>query len=117
MIHTMDRAASLYPTDMRSRLTLLASLLSLALALSGCMFGPNYRRPEIETMEKYRFGEKVARDIADTAWWEQFGDPVLNEMIRIALVENKDIRIATARIEEFQGRYGVTRSELFPQIG
>lgn len=80
------------------------------------MFGPNYRRPEIETMEKYRFGEKVARDIADTAWWEQFGDPILNELIRIALVENKDIRIATARIEEFQGRYGATRSELFPQI-
>lgn len=102
---------------MRSRLTLLAFLLPLVLVLQSCMFGPNYRRPEIETMEKYRFGEKVARDIADTAWWEQFGDPILNELIRIALVENKDIRIATARIEEFQGRYGATRSELFPQIG
>ncbi|MCC2681277.1 MAG: efflux system, outer rane lipoprotein NodT [Nitrosospira multiformis] len=104
---------------MRSRLTLLAFLLPLVLVLQSCMFGPNYRWPEVEAMEKYRFdfGEKVTRDIADTAWWEQFGDPILNELIRIALVENKDIRIAAARIEEFQGRYGATRSELFPQIG
>jgi multidrug efflux system outer membrane protein len=81
------------------------------------MLGPDYRRPEIETMEKYRFEEKATRDVADTAWWRQFGDPILNELIRIALVENKDVRIAAARIEEFQGRYGATRSELFPQIG
>ena len=49
-------------------------------------------------------------------WWEQFRDPIMNELIRTALEENKDIRIAAGRIEEFQGRYGATRSALFPQI-
>ena len=54
---------------------------------------------------------------ANTAWWTQFRDPVLVELVRIALVENKDLRIATARIEEFAGRFRSTRADSFPQIG
>jgi multidrug efflux system outer membrane protein len=94
-----------------------ALLALVALALGGCMIGPHYRKPQVEVMNKYRFDDKTSRDIADSMWWEQFRDPVMNELIRIALNENKDIRIAAARIEEFQGRYGATRSELFPQLG
>lgn len=94
----------------------LASALALAALLGGCMFGPDYRRPHVEVMEKYRFDDIARHDIADVLWWKQFGDPALNELIDTALIENKDIRIAAARIEEFQGRYGATRSELFPQL-
>ena len=50
-------------------------------------------------------------------WWEQFDDPVLNELIQTALRENKDLKIAAARVEEFMGRYGTTRAALFPQVG
>ena len=67
-------------------------------------------------MNKYRFDDKTSRDIAGSVWWEQFRDPIMNELITTALEENKDIRVAAARIEEFQGRYGATRSALFPQI-
>ena len=80
------------------------------------MVGPDYRQPQVEVMNKYRFDDKTSRDIADSMWWEQFRDPIMNELIRTALEENKDIRIAAGRIEEFQGRYGATRSALFPQI-
>ncbi len=55
--------------------------------------------------------------LANGAWWTAFRDPVLIDLIRIALVENKDLRIATARIEEFAGRFKRTRADLFPQIG
>ena len=79
--------------------------------------GPDYRKPQVEVMNQYRFEDETSRDIADSMWWEQFKDPVMNELIRVALDENKDIRIAAARIEEFQGRFGATRSELFPQLG
>ena len=89
----------------------------LTLALGGCMVGPDYRKPQVEVMNQYRFEDETSRDIADSMWWEQFRDPVMNELIRVALDENKDIRIAAARIEEFQGRFGATRSELFPQLG
>ena len=64
----------------------------------------------------WRFEEKEAREVANTAWWEQFDDPVLNELIQVALKENKDIKIAAARVEEFMGRYGTTRAALFPQV-
>lgn len=88
-----------------------------AVLLSGCTVGPDYVRPGLDLPETFRFEEREARDLANTAWWTQFRDPVLQELIRIALVENKDLRIATARIEEFAGRFRTTRADLFPQIG
>ena len=81
------------------------------------MVGPNYRRPSVETPPSWRFEEKEAREVANTKWWEQFGDPVLNELIEIALKENKDVKIAAARVEDFMGRYVTTRAPLFPQLG
>jgi multidrug efflux system outer membrane protein len=94
---------------------ILLSLL-LALVLCGCTMGPDYRRPDVETPGAWRFEEKEAREISNTNWWEQFNDPVLDELIRVALKENKDLKIATARVEEFMGRYGTTRAALFPQV-
>lgn len=95
------------------------SILSaaVALALGGCMLGPDYQRPEVEVPAAYRFAEPGAADVSNTAWWEQFQDPVLNELIQTALAENKDVKIAAARVEEYLGRFGETRSRLFPQVG
>ena len=83
----------------------------------GCAVGPDYQRPKVDIPQAWRFEEKEALDVANTAWWEQFNDPVLNELIQSALKENKDLMVASARIEEFIGRYRTTRSYLFPQIG
>ncbi len=89
----------------------------LAIVLSGCMMGPDYRRPALETPASWRFEEKEEKEISNAAWWEQFNDPVLNALIQTALKENKDVMLATARVEEFIGRYGITRASLFPQVG
>jgi multidrug efflux system outer membrane protein len=89
----------------------------LALLASGCMVGPDYVRPPVDTPTAWRLSNKEARDLANSAWWEQFGDPVLNDLLATALRENKDLLIATARIEEFAGRYGIVRAPLFPQVG
>lgn len=89
----------------------------LALLLGGCMMGPDYFRPAVETPSAWRLSEKDAKDLANTVWWEQFGDPVLNDLMATALRENKDLMIAAARIEEFAGNYGIVRSGLFPQVG
>ncbi len=91
--------------------------LLLTLALAGCMVGPDYQRPEVDTPAAWRFEEVEAHEVTNTLWWEQFGDPVLNDLIRTAVQENKDLRIATARVEEFLGRLGVTRADLYPQVG
>jgi multidrug efflux system outer membrane protein len=76
--------------------------------------GPDYKRPVIDTPAAWRFEEKDVRDLANTAWWQQFNDPVLNGLVGTALEQNKDLLIATARIEEFFGRYFSTRGDQFP---
>jgi len=89
----------------------------MVLLLSGCMIGPDYSRPTVEAPAAWRITEQEAKDLADTAWWEQFQDPVLNDLVLAALRENWDLMIASARIEEYAGRYGVSRADLAPQIG
>jgi multidrug efflux system outer membrane protein len=87
------------------------------LLLAGCAIGPDYRRPEIVSPPVWQVDMQHAKDTANTAWWEQFNDPVLNELIGTALRENYDLLVATARVEEFYGLYGATRADLFPQVG
>ena len=97
------------------RKTLLVTLVSLL--VGGCMVGPDYVRPPVDAPAAWRLTEPQAKDLANTAWWEQFGDPVLNELVATALRENKDLLIASARVDEFAGKYGFVRSGLFPQVG
>jgi len=89
----------------------------ILLMLTGCMtVGPDYERPSIDTPTSYRFEEKEVQDLANTEWWEQFNDPVLNSLVATALQENMDLLIATARVEEFFGRYFATRGNQFPFV-
>jgi len=92
-------------------------IIILALLTASCTVGPDYKRPAVDVPTGWRLSEKEAKDLAQTAWWEQFKDPILNNLITTALRENKDLMIAAARIEEYAGRYGVVRSGLFPQVG
>jgi multidrug efflux system outer membrane protein len=89
---------------------------AMVLALAGCAVGPDYKRAPIEEPAKFRFQDPGDLESADTAWWTLFGDPVLEQLIGEALANNKDLRIAAARVEEFAGRLTVTRSQLYPQL-
>ena len=93
------------------------AILLLSLALAACKVGPDYRRPQLELPAGWRISEPQAREVADTLWWEQFQDPVLAELILAALKENKDLKLAAARVEEFQGRLGLARGALYPSAG
>ncbi|KAF5050730.1 Outer membrane protein OprM [anaerobic digester metagenome] len=89
----------------------------LALMGAGCTLGPDYVRPDLDMPSSWRVDDREAKDLADTAWWGQFGDPVLDGLIDTALKENKDLLIAAKRVEEFEARYGIVRADLFPQVG
>ena len=95
----------------------IIAITLLVLIMGACTVGPNYTRPDVDAPSTWRIEEGEGKNLANTAWWEQFGDPVLNELITIALQENKDLMIASARVQEYAGRLTTTRSELFPQIG
>jgi multidrug efflux system outer membrane protein len=92
-------------------------LLLATLSLAGCSLAPTYQRPEVPVPAQWQINIQTANDLANTVWWKQFQDPVLDNLIQTALQENKDVQIAAARVEEFMGRYGVTRSAQFPQVG
>jgi multidrug efflux system outer membrane protein len=94
----------------------------LALLIGGCAVGPDYRRPETEVPSEWQTRDTSAVldstsiAAADTGWWQMFGDTVMTGLIRTALQENNEVRIAAARVEEFMGYYGVTKSDFYPKI-
>lgn len=94
-----------------------ALLFLLALPLIGCMVGPDYLRPTVETPPAWRLTEENARETVNTAWWRQLDDPVLDDLIAAAIGENRDLRIASARVDAFAARLGVVRADLYPQVG
>lgn len=100
-----------------STMRIPALIVMFAFALGGCTVGPDYTRPVTETPDSWRIDYPAAEDVANTVWWEQFGDPVLNELVDSALRENLDVRIAAARVDQFVGALTATRSQLYPQLG
>lgn len=94
------------------------SIPCLALSLlAGCATGPDYKRPDIDAPAKWRVDYEGTADLANTAWWETFQDPVLNNLIQTALRENKDLLIAASRVEQFKARVDIARSGFYPQFG
>ncbi|WP_342316710.1 efflux transporter outer membrane subunit [Lysobacter sp. FW306-1B-D06B] len=90
---------------------------ALLLFSLGCTLGPDYVRPTIDTPDAWRIAPGEAKDLANTQWWTTFNDPVLDELIDTALAENRDVRIAAARVDQFLGALTATRSRFFPTVG
>lgn len=93
-----------------------ACLLAAA-ALAGCTLGPDYRRPEIAAPAAFQYEPKDAAATADTLWWQQFHDPVLDALIAEALAHNTNVQIAAANVEQAAALLTQTRSQLFPALG
>ncbi len=93
-----------------------AWLMVAVALLAGCMVGPDYQRPEIETPEQFQQRVAEGASIANLPWWQLFRDEQLQRLIGIAIAENKDLAIATARVEETRARLGFVRADQFPRI-
>jgi hypothetical protein len=100
-----------------------AALGLLAVLLSGCTVGPNYRRPAVAAPENFRGA--IAPDIRTTAgtrsmgddqWPAVFQDPALAQLIHEVLTNNLDLQIAAQRVLEARAQVGITRSEQFPSV-
>ncbi len=96
---------------------LLAAMLVLSSAVTGCMVGPNYKRPDMPNPAAYRFAEATqAESLADAPWFKVFEDPALQTLIKEAIAGNLDVRAAVARVEEARARAGIAKSFLYPQV-
>jgi len=98
----------------------VASLLILL--ISGCTVGPNYKKPAVPAPPEYRgaSAEQIAKSQAasfgDQKWWDIFQDDVLRDLIKTALKQNYDVRIAAARILEARAQLGITRADQLPSV-
>ncbi len=90
---------------------------AVTLAVAGCAVGPEYRRPETNAPAAYRFAPDAAAAVADAGWWQVYQDPVLQALIRECLVDNFDVRIAAARVDQARAVLGSTRLQQVPQVG
>jgi multidrug efflux system outer membrane protein len=92
------------------------ALIVAACTLTACI-GEPYSRPDLTMPSQYRFALAQSQAAADTVWWAKFGDPTLDALVTEALANNEDLRIAAARVDQFQGAKVTTRAPLFPAIG
>jgi len=81
------------------------------------MVGPDYERHAVDTPAAFRFEPSQVAQTADTEWWKQYGDPVLDQLIADALAANWNVKIAAANIEAAAAFVTQARAPMFPQIG
>lgn len=91
-------------------------LTLMFLTASACSQMPQYTKPTIDTPQDWRFKDLSKEDAKEYLWWKAFNDDYLNELIDVGLKHNIDLLIASARVEEYLGKYGASRGSLFPQI-
>jgi outer membrane protein, multidrug efflux system len=86
--------------------------------LAGCTVGPNYSRPQLPAPPQHRFvaTNTQAESLADAPWFLVFEDPTLQALIRDAITNNLDLRVAVAHVEEARARAGIASSYLYPQV-
>lgn len=95
-------------------------LLSLAVmaALGGCSLIPDYQRPEASVPAAWETGDETAAntDAALIGWKAFFKDPQLQQLISVALENNRDLRVAALNVEANRALYGIQRANIYPQL-
>ena len=112
----------------------LSILLFSVVVWCGCTVGPNYKRPTVDVPVTYRDAsaetqsspehnatpstpQQTAGSLGDEKWWDVFQDEELRSLIRIALKNNYDVRIAATRVLQAQAQLGITRADQYPSLG
>ena len=106
---------------MSNKFSFFFIVILLTSVIEACKVGPKFQSPtgQIDSTAVYRFDSlKLAMtdSVLNIKWWELFDDPVLDTLIRIGLKENKDILIASSRIEEARAILGATKAEMWPSF-
>jgi len=103
-------------------MTMRLIIAALAASLfTGCLLGPNYRRPAVTTPDVFRGSAETTppadlTSLADLKWFDVFKDDRLQDMVRTALVQNYDLRDAVARVDAARANLGLTRADQFPTV-
>jgi multidrug efflux system outer membrane protein len=117
---------------MRKRSEFFSAFLAggASLWMAACSVGPNYKRPAVNAPASFRGvapaeapassdsnnSSSPTAALGDEKWWEVFEDKELQELIRTALKNNYDVRIAATRVLQAQAQLGITRADQLPTL-
>jgi len=97
-------------------------ILALPILLLGCTVGPDYKKPEGAVADQWISSDGVLTDRGDKDaetqqdWWQNFNDPILNQLIQKATTDNFDLKIAEARIAGARASQSAASSDLLPKV-
>ncbi len=92
-------------------------VLALALSLMGCVVGPDYQKPSVATPEQWSVSTATtAQAKALDKWWQNFNDPILNQLIIDAIQANLDLKQTLDRIKEARSQRTATIAAGLPSF-
>ena len=98
---------------MRNRYLLIAFFFSIL--MPSCKVTKKTIRPDIDVPEQFGMNDTDTASVADMAWWEVFKDTTLQKLIHKTLENNKDFKIASAKLEELAALKRISLAKLFPE--
>ena len=88
--------------------------VTLGLLLGGCSLAPDYQRPATPAGASWQ----ASTDVTTTRGWKgTFSDPQLQQLINLALSNNRDLRIAALNVQSYEARYRIQRAAQLPTVG
>ncbi|ETX65061.1 cation efflux system protein CusC [Citrobacter portucalensis] len=94
--------------------------LSAIFVLAGCSLAPDYQRPALPVPQQFSLSQNslvsAPGEYQDTGWRTFFVDDQVKALIGEALINNRDLRMATLKVQEARAQYGVTDADRYPQI-
>ncbi|HBQ1558585.1 TPA: Cu(I)/Ag(I) efflux RND transporter outer membrane protein, partial [Klebsiella pneumoniae] len=95
--------------------------LSVIFALTGCLsLAPDYQRPAAPVPQQFSLSQNklVTAKVGyqETGWRTFFVDPQVKSLISTALTNNRDLRMATLKVQEARAQYRVTDADRYPQL-
>lgn len=91
-------------------------LIVLALLFSSCKIGKKYTKIELDMPQYYSEYSNDTTSFSDMKWWEIYADSNLINLIDSTLKNNKDMKIATAKVKEIAALKRIDVANFFPQI-
>ena len=92
-------------------------IVLILLGLYGCKVGPNFETPVVQTEPYFRYDSLRGDTVINLMWWELFKDEQLQGLIEVAIEENKNVKIAAARVEQARAFLGYNKADLWPKFG
>ncbi len=99
--------------------SLSASAVVVTALLTGCTLQPDYHRPALPVVNRWdqsASGQQSTPSVVDTGWQNFFTDPEMRQLINLALINNRDLKVAALNVETARARYQIDRAALLPTV-